>query len=72
MSSPNIPELPKTVTREQTLAALDVLGLTHDVASIALNRHALLVATYARDHAGRHIVKGDSFVMMTLEVGVTD
>jgi len=64
-----LPELPESITREQSLAALDALGLPGSVTYYELDcRDGLTVGLVAQDAEGRKPMVGDGPALITVHI----
>lgn len=64
-----LPELPDSITREQALAVLDVLGLPGSVTQIELDhRDGLTVGLLAEDGEGRKLKVGSGPALITVQI----
>lgn len=64
-----LPDLPNAITREQALAALEILGLPSSVTQIELDHaDSLTVGLLAEDAQGRKIKVGDGPAMITVQI----
>lgn len=64
-----LPELPDSITREQALAALEVLGLPSSVRTFELDYiDGLTVGFLAEDTEGNRVKVGDGPALITVQI----
>lgn len=64
-----LPDLPESITREQALAALEILGLPGSVSSFELDRaDGITVALLAQDAEGNKLRVGDGPALITVQI----
>ncbi|MFE3855290.1 hypothetical protein ACFXPN_29680 [Streptomyces griseorubiginosus] len=65
----HLPKLPERITREQALAALEILGLPSSVSTYELDStDGLTVGLLAQDSEGRKLAVGDGPAIITVQI----
>ncbi len=65
----HLPELPQRITREQALAALEILGLPSSVSNYELDcTDGITVGLLAHDSEGRRLRVGDGPAIITVQI----
>ncbi|MCZ4611604.1 hypothetical protein O3S80_49250 [Streptomyces sp. Lzd4kr] len=63
-----IPQLPAAIGSAQVHAALDVLGLPHNVRSLTVDAYGVTAVLLALDQDGHLVMAGDDNVLLTVHV----
>lgn len=65
----HLPELPESITREQALAAMEILGLPSSVSTYELDcKDGITVGLLAEDIEGRKLRVGDGPAIITVQI----
>ena len=65
----HLPELPESITREQALAAMEILGLPTSVRTCELDcMDGITVGLLAEDTEGRKVRMGDGPALITVQI----
>jgi hypothetical protein len=63
-----LPDLPAAISRAQCLAALDALGLPHNVRSLTMDAYGITLTLLAQTEDGHFIHAGDDAVCITVHL----